>query len=117
MNFEHKFMDFAVYWPPGTPGKGGQLSFGDAVEIRCFWEGNVGETPIQAKRQDGTLWTPKSIVSSDFRMEEQGYLWHGRFRDLKDKDDPRKNKDSAKIEVVADYRNKRNTSVLYTGYV
>ena len=116
MNFDAKFNARAVYWPPGKSLAGGHISYGTPIEIRCFWESNIGETPIQIDK-DGTIWTPKSIVSTDVPILEKGHLWRGMFRNLVDKDDPRKNVGSAKIESVSDYPTIDNTQTLFVGYL
>lgn len=116
MRWSSKLRDKGVYWPPGVSTGGGQLTYGDAVEIDCMLEDYLDEVNLSSKNDP--KWVPKSIISTIYPIVEQGYFWHGRFRDLKDRDNPLKNKNNARIEVVHTHPNLHpNKPRLFMGFV
>lgn len=88
----------AVYWPPAGPDQFGKETYGDPVEIGCFWS-DTNELFIDGKTGQQVVSKSKAFV--DRPLEVGGMLRLGAMETLTFPPDPRENDDPKPNEIRA----------------
>lgn len=115
MDWDSLHNQYAVYWPPGPLGDNGKITYLPAEEIKCRWEKTQLEMKDDTKANG--VWTSKTQVFSQRQFEEGGYLWRGRYSQLKNTTVPTPNKDAQRIETVEETPSIDATEAEYIAYM
>lgn len=78
MDILRKLRQKCVYWSIDSTDEYGTNTFDEAIEMQCRWE-NVTELFIDST---GASIPSKSIVYTEFDVEEGGWLFEGELTDL-----------------------------------
>lgn len=84
----------AVYWPPGQPDRYNNLTYGEAVEVRCRWD----DEHVEYLTQAGDRQISNATVMVDRDMVPGGMLWQGKLEALVDPTVPSNNPQAYTIQ-------------------
>lgn len=102
-----------VYWPPASPDKYGQPTYGDATELNCRWD-DMNQEVI---KEDGTIVMSQAEVMVSADVEIGGVLMLGELTDIEDETYPKKNNGAFEILKFAKNPNFKCTEFVRTAYL